>query len=318
MIRTRWAAVGAAVAVTLGAGGLGVGFAVSPGAAVSYVPITPCRVLDTRPGPENVGNRNTPIGGEAHRVAVHGDNGGCTGLPDDATGVSLNVTALHATRPTFLTVWPADAPRPTASNLNPSPGAPPTPNAVTTGLSSAGEFDVYNGYGTVDVVIDVDGYYSGHAHSSTDIVDEPGVAENFATPALSLGSSPTSVVSTSMRVPADGYVTIEASARWRNNHVSARGAMRCQLQHGAASAVDVSVPFLDVLSGGTAEPRYDTFSAVRVVPVSRADNPSLVATGQTFRLVCAETLGDVEIDTASIVVTYFPTSYAPIGLSGQS
>ena len=94
--------------------------------------------------------------------------------------------------------------------------------------------------------------------------------------------------------------------------------MRCQLQNGAASAVDVSVPFVDVLSGGTSEPRYDSFSAVRVVPVSRADNPSLVATGQTFRLVCAETLGDVEIDTASIVVTYFPTSYAPIGISGQT
>ncbi len=60
--RSRWAAVGAAVAVTLGAGGIGLVSATSPADAVAYVPITPCRVADTRPQADfNTGPRNTPI-----------------------------------------------------------------------------------------------------------------------------------------------------------------------------------------------------------------------------------------------------------------
>jgi hypothetical protein len=49
-IRTRWAAVGAAVAVTLGAGGIGlVDAAKEDGARPVYTAITTCRILDTRP-----------------------------------------------------------------------------------------------------------------------------------------------------------------------------------------------------------------------------------------------------------------------------
>ena len=165
ILRCRWAAAGAALAITLGAGGVGVLHATSPSGAATFVPITPCRVLDTRPGSDKVGNRSTPIGGgESHTVAAHGNNGQCTGIPTAATGLSLNVTALDATTPTFLTVWPTGAARPTASNLNPSPGAPPTPNAVSTGLSADGRFDIFNASGTVNVIIDINGYYIDHNH----------------------------------------------------------------------------------------------------------------------------------------------------------
>ena len=49
LMRTRWAAIGAAVAITFGAGGLGiVSAAIGYGERTVYVPIVPCRVLDTR------------------------------------------------------------------------------------------------------------------------------------------------------------------------------------------------------------------------------------------------------------------------------
>ena len=49
--RSRWAAIGAAVAVSLGTGGLLTASAtVSEGERAIFVPITPCRLLDTRPG----------------------------------------------------------------------------------------------------------------------------------------------------------------------------------------------------------------------------------------------------------------------------
>lgn len=60
---------------------------------------------------------------------------------------------------TFLTIWPGGT-RPTAASLNPSPGQPPTPNAVNVALSSSGTFEIFNEAGTVDIVIDVNGCYT--------------------------------------------------------------------------------------------------------------------------------------------------------------
>ncbi len=164
--RARWAAIGAALAVALGAGGIGVARATSPGNATTFVPITPCRIIDTRPEPAfNVGTRSTPLGGgDTLTVSAHGDNGNCTGIPSAATALSLNVTAVDATMDTYLTIWPTGEPQPDASSLNPTPGQTPAPNAVTTALSASGRFDVYNLQGEVHVIADVNGYYVDHHH----------------------------------------------------------------------------------------------------------------------------------------------------------
>jgi hypothetical protein len=166
MVRTRWAAIGAAVAVSLGAGGLGLVHATaSSGERAVFVPITPCRLFDTRPGSDNVGPKNFPmLAGETYTFAAHGDNGNCVGIPSDAVSLALNVTAVNATELTFLTIWAADLVRPQASSLNPAPGQPPTPNAVTADLSPDGRFSVYNLTGSVDVLADVVGYYVDHNH----------------------------------------------------------------------------------------------------------------------------------------------------------
>jgi len=97
-------------------------------------------------------------------VSAHGDNGNCKGIPSDAVALSLNVTATGATDSTFLTIWEAGVDKPVGSSLNPSPGAPPTPNAVTTKLSPSGQFNVFNRFGSVNVLIDINGYYVDHNH----------------------------------------------------------------------------------------------------------------------------------------------------------
>ena len=164
LIRTRWAAIGAAVAVTLGGGGIAMVSATSPAGAVTYVPITPCRVFDTRPD-FNVGPKATPIGSDTeHAVTATGTTGECTAVPTNATAVAINLTAVGATLPTFLAVYATGADRPNSSNLNPQPGQPPTPNAVTTELSTDGRFSVYNRQGNVDAFADIVGYYTDHTH----------------------------------------------------------------------------------------------------------------------------------------------------------
>jgi hypothetical protein len=160
-----WAAVGAALAVVAGAGGVGVVNAtLSDGSKEAYVPIAPCRLADTRPGPFNVGTRSTPIGAaQSHTFTVRGTNGNCT-IPPTASAIVANVTAVAPTATSYMTVWPADAPQAVVSSLNYSAGQEPFPNAVTVKLSADGKIKVYNNAGSVHVIIDISGYYEDHDH----------------------------------------------------------------------------------------------------------------------------------------------------------
>ncbi|MCU1364401.1 MAG: hypothetical protein JWN39_40 [Ilumatobacteraceae bacterium] len=160
--RSRWAAIGAAVAVSIGAGGLAITNAASaPGGRSAFVPITPCRLFDTRSDGNGVGARKTPLlAGETLIEQVTGTNGNCS-IPLDAVGIAFNVTTVNGTVGSFLTVWPSDATRPLASNLNWVAGAPATPNKVDVKLSPDGKASFFSNAGTVDVIADIVGYYTG-------------------------------------------------------------------------------------------------------------------------------------------------------------
>lgn len=177
--RSRWAAGGAAVAVTLGLGGaLGIsGATISTGDKPVYVPIAPCRLLDTR-ATSTVGPRATPLGADAvYSPTVRGTNGNCT-IPAGAIGIMMNTTATNGTEGSFLTVYPADAPRPTASSLNWVGGASPTPNEIAVKLSADGKISLYNFAGTVDVIGDIVGYFEDHRHGATATISLPAQALN--------------------------------------------------------------------------------------------------------------------------------------------
>ena len=96
--RSRWAAIGAAVAVALAGGGLGIAHAVSSPPANQVTSLmTPCRLLDTRVAPYGVGARQTPLGPqETFTATVWGTNGNCT-IPSTATGIVANVTVVNPT-----------------------------------------------------------------------------------------------------------------------------------------------------------------------------------------------------------------------------
>ena len=159
-IRAKWAAIGAAVAVLVGAGGIQVVDAVvSSGSKPIFVSITPCRLIDTRNAPPS------PVGpGATLTLQVTGSTGNCTGIPADAVGAALNVTAINGSTQSFLTVYPADAGLPTASNLNWRGGDPPTPNKVDVKLSPSGQIKLTNNAGTVHLAVDLVGYYVDHTH----------------------------------------------------------------------------------------------------------------------------------------------------------
>jgi hypothetical protein len=130
-----------------------------------YTAVSPARANDSRFGPGLVGR----IGAGQTREVLWG---GISGIPLSASAVVLNVTAVGPSAATFLTAWPTGEGRPLASNLNLPPGdtrpnlvvvkAPPDVHGGTPGQTS-----FFNESGSVDLVVDVAGYYSGTGASFT-------------------------------------------------------------------------------------------------------------------------------------------------------
>jgi len=165
-LRTRWAAIGAACAVTLGGGTFGIVQAsVSSGDRAVYVPITPVRVLDTRAG--------TPITNTTLKVVVEGSINLPSGstqvvVPVDASAVALNITVTEGQKNGqygFVTAFPctsdSDTP-PNASSLN-FESKVDIANAMNVTTSANGSICLYV-YGTADLIVDIAGYYTDHNH----------------------------------------------------------------------------------------------------------------------------------------------------------
>jgi hypothetical protein len=169
LIRSRWAAIGAAVAVTLGAGGLMTASATSPQSV--FVAINPTRILDTR---FNVGltgafttstARELDVTGTITVVLPNGTTGTGTPVPDGATAIALNVTAVQPTALGHVAVRPGGATgEPTTSNININNPGGVWPNAVTVEIGANGNINLYyfgnTPNATTNMIVDIVGYYT--------------------------------------------------------------------------------------------------------------------------------------------------------------
>ena len=136
-------------------------FASGSAAAGGLTALTPARILDTRNG---TGGISGPVASD-HSISLNVE--GVGGVP--ASGVSavvLNVTATAPSANGHLTVYPDGASVPSTSNLNFSAGET-VPNLVIAPVGSDGKVDFYNGSGgTVQVLADVSGWFSGTSAST--------------------------------------------------------------------------------------------------------------------------------------------------------
>jgi hypothetical protein len=118
----------------------------------------PVRVCDTRAAsggsPSNQCTGQTVASGGTLSVQVTG----LASVPADATAVAVNLTAVDPSAPTYLTVFPGPT-KPFVSDLNPTPGSV-SANMVVATVNSSGKIMIYNYSGSVNVVVDVLGWYS--------------------------------------------------------------------------------------------------------------------------------------------------------------
>jgi hypothetical protein len=137
-------------------GDMGWGVPQLPG--VSYSPIDPVRVLDTRSSTGRLG------AGKTLDVTVVG---GSTGVPTTASAVVLNVTGIAPSSATDLRVYPtprSGGAQPLSSNLNLAPGAIRA-NLVTVPVGENGRVRILNSGGAPNVLVDVEGWYGASAAS---------------------------------------------------------------------------------------------------------------------------------------------------------
>ena len=116
--------------------------------------LPPARILDTR---TSNGGHDFPLGpGQTLTLQVTGRGAAPS---NEVAAVIMNVTVANPTASSYLTVWPKGVPRPLASNLNFSAGET-IPNRVTVGVGSAGQVNFYNAAGSVNVIADVNGFFT--------------------------------------------------------------------------------------------------------------------------------------------------------------
>ena len=128
-----------------------------------YDALPPARICDTRASePSNQCTGKAPAAGGTLSVTVTGMGG----VP--ATGVSavvLNATAIASPAPGYLTVYPAGARQPSASNVNFRAGEN-VPNRVMVPLGTGGMVAISVGNGAPDIAVDVSGWFTDSSNPS--------------------------------------------------------------------------------------------------------------------------------------------------------
>ena len=262
--RSRWAAVGAAVAVSIGGGGLFLASA-APGVAEStVVMVSPARVLDSR-DPNNLGLSGPFVSAVSQKLKVTGaiptSGGVTTVVPAGATGVLLNVTAASPAAAGFVSIRPGDATGvPKTSSLNVEAGKN-VPNAVQVALptsgANAGQIDItYDAYGTAgpstDLLIDIVGYLTNTGlqelvnaqHLTNTGLQELVKAAPIAKSAYENDVSPdpngTSKVLLSLTIvaPVAGIIQMSGNTQIFDNGVG--GTFICHFSEGAGATLSIN------------------------------------------------------------------------------
>ena len=225
---------------------------ISSVSAPPIVTVDPTRVYDSRSTP---GGRPA---GSVTEVAVTGR----AGVPSDAEGVVLNVTAVNARAPGYLTVFPCGAALPDASNLNYA-AAQTIPNSVIAKVGAGGRVCVFTS-AQADLLVDVNG--SLPAGSDVNPLDPSRLYDSRT------GDGPR----------PDGSVTVV--------QVAGRGGVPADATTAVlnVTALDASVPgYMTVFPCGTAPPDASNLN----FPIGATIANSVIAKLDAAGKVCVFTSG---------------------------
>jgi len=260
--------------------------AVVPGRG-AYMPLVPSRILDTRSG--------SPVGpGQTLNVPITGHGG----VPSSAViAVVLNATVTGTTAASYLTVWPAGVPRPTASNLNWKAGMT-VPNLVVVALGAGGQVSLFNGAGSTHVIFDVEGYVAAPTVSPPAAGLFNGMVPNrILDTRIGLGSS-------KAQLCAGQTITVQVSG---TPNVPNSGVAAVILNVTATNTV-VAPSFVTVWPAGAVRP---TASNLNFVPGQTVPNRVIVKLGTGGAVNFYDQVG--HLDVVADVVGWFTDGSVALG-----
>ena len=176
--------------IALYAGTAGLSLASAQPVGSRFVPVTPCRVVDTRGAAGQFGGP-TMTAGSTRSFPI--PQSAC-GIPSTAKAYALNVTVVPAGPLSYLTLWPTGQSRPLVSTLN-SFGGTVVANAAIVPSGTGGAVSVFVSDQT-DVILDINGYFDATGAVSSfsfypatpcRITDTRGPAGQFGGPSMSAG-----------------------------------------------------------------------------------------------------------------------------------
>jgi len=187
--------------------------------ALNFVPMAPCRIVDTR-------DPNGTFGGPIIRGQSSRDfpipQSKCS-VPAFATGYSLNVTVVPAGPLGYLTIWPTGQAQPSVSTLN-APLGQVTANAALIGAGSNGGISVFVS-NDAHVILDINGYF----------VAPP--APSATTQNTSVGSGALGVNDSGVGNTAIGFAVLANNTVGNNNFGSGSSALNQNTTGSANTAV---------------------------------------------------------------------------------
>ena len=292
------------VAIVLGAVGTFIGGQVSPASAMvqPFVGVTPQRLMETRVGPGRVTIDGVSQGGGALTAAEtrHLPILGRGTIPaSGVAAVAVNVTAINPSGNGFLTVFPKGATQPVASNLN-TAAARTLPNMVVVPLGAGGQISIFNSAGTVDVAVDVLGWFP------------TGSGFTGATPERLLDTRPTGTTIDGQQQAGGAFGNPET----RDLPIAGRGSVPSTGVGAVALNVTAIAPtgagFLTVFPSGSLRPTASNLNtaAGRTLP-----NMVIVPLGANGKISIFNSGGTTQL--AVDVLGWFPSGSAFTGVNPQ-
>lgn len=182
--------------------------AVSTGTTgLQFVPITPCRIADTR-------NSNGPFGGPelaAGSTRAFAVRSSACNIPAAALAYSVNATVVPNASLSYLTLWPYGSGQPNVSTLNSDGRIKANAAILPAGSDTGGSVNVYVTDAT-QFILDIDGYFvqSGGAQAGLDfynitpcrVADTRNANGPLGGPSISAGGTRSFPVATACNIPA--------------------------------------------------------------------------------------------------------------------
>ena len=128
---------------------------ITASSALRFVPVAPCRLVDTRNSGPSLSSGST----RSFTIA------GTCGIPSTALAYSLNLTVVPHGTLGYVTMWPAGQTQPVVSTLNSIDGRVKSNAAVVPAGCLAEAVSVFASNAT-DAILDINGYFDSYTDPS--------------------------------------------------------------------------------------------------------------------------------------------------------